>query len=125
MIIDSLANITMLLTNMVNSQRQPEALGSVGSDTRVGGSIGDGTKDGTRGGTSGGTDNGVVASGTRGTISVGTVGVALSTDDTGEVRGQPLVDPEAIGVDYEFERFMGLKSPQFRGVRDKGEEFLD
>lgn len=35
------------------------------------------------------------------------------------------MDPKTVGIDYEFERFMGLKPPQFRGVRDKAEEFLD
>jgi len=28
-------------------------------------------------------------------------------------------------VDYEFKRFMGLRPPPYRGVRDKTEEFLD
>ena len=125
MIIDSLANITVLLTNIVSAQRQPEAPGSVGPDVRVGGSPGDGTEDGTRGGTSGGTGDGAMAGGTRGAISGGTAGVALGTGEAGEARGQPPVDPEAVGLDYEFERFMGLRPPQFRGVRDKAEEFLD
>ena len=35
------------------------------------------------------------------------------------------MDLHAVGVDYEFKRFMGLKSPHFRGARDKAEEFLD
>ena len=121
MIIDSLVNITVPLTNIVNSQKQPEAPESVGPDARVGGSTGDGTG----GGTSGSTGDGAVAGGTRCAISGGTISVALGTGDVGEARGQPLVDPEAVGLDYEFERFMGLRPPQFRGVRDKAEEFLD
>ena len=125
MIIDSLANITVLLTNMVNSQRQPEAPTSVGPNARVGGSTGDGTEDGIGGGTSGGTDDGAIAGGTRSAINGGTTSVAFSTSDAGEARGQPPVDPKAVGLDYEFERFMGLRPPQFRGVRDKAEEFLD
>ena len=67
----------------------------------------------------------MVAGGTRSAVSGGTTGVAFGTGDVGEARGQPPVDPEAVGVDYDFERFMGLRPPQFRSVRDKAEEFLD
>ena len=83
MIIDSLANITVLLTNIVSAQRQREAPGSVGPDARVGGSTGDGIG----GGTSGGTGDGAVAGDTRGAISGGTTGVALGTGEAGEARG--------------------------------------
>ncbi|XP_052209192.1 uncharacterized protein LOC127812710 [Diospyros lotus] len=75
LIIDSLANITVLLTNIVNSQRQPEAPGGVSPDTRVGGGTRDGTEDGTRGGTS------------DGAVAGGAAGVAVGTGDAGETRG--------------------------------------
>ena len=69
----------------------------------------------TEDGTEGGTSDGAVAGCTRGAISGGTTGVALGTGEAGEARRQPPVDPEAVGLDYEFERFMGLR-PLSSGV---------
>lgn len=87
LIIDSLANITVLLTNIVNSQRQPETPGGVSPNARVDGDMGDGTEDDTRGGTGGGIGDGAVAGGARGAVSGGAAGVAFGTGDAGEIRG--------------------------------------
>lgn len=72
-----------------------------GSEGGVGGSSGGGTGEGVGGDTSGGINGS------------GAGGINTSTGGAGGPVIQPPVDLEKVGVEYEFERFMGMRPPQF------------